>query len=200
VFAGEDTSFSKRYKTKAERRKANLELAAERLKNFGAFGYVKHLAKKLLVTYNDGTYAWGQEGTFFKTYYDEVNTRAAPFLRNVYYPGGRYYKVWAAISQAVWLMILLLCLCSGACFVKNESSKNINKSKNISILFLSIIGLTLFELLFECRARYLYTYIPVYCIIAISGLYALNCRKYEISACLRRLKEKIIREEEKLCR
>lgn len=210
VFAGEDTSFSKKYKTKAERRKANLELAGERLKNFGAFGYVKHLAKKLLVTYNDGTYAWGQEGTFFKTYYDEVNTRAAPVLRGVYYPGGKYYKVWAAISQAVWLMILLLCLCSGVCVVKtensktedskNENSKNIYKSKIISILYLSIIGLTLFELLFECRARYLYTYIPIYCITSISGLYALNSRKYKIAACLRRLKDKFIREEDQLCR
>lgn len=35
--------------------------------------------------------------------------------------------------------------------------------------FLAIIGLTAFELLFEARARYLYTYVPVYCILAGIG-------------------------------
>jgi len=35
---------------------------------------------------------------------------------------------------------------------------------------LSIVGLTLFEVLFEARARYLYTYAPVFCILASSGI------------------------------
>lgn len=35
---------------------------------------------------------------------------------------------------------------------------------------LAVIGLTLFELLFEARARYLYTYVPVYCVLAALGM------------------------------
>lgn len=35
---------------------------------------------------------------------------------------------------------------------------------------LAVIGLTAFELLFEARARYLYTYVPVYCVLAALGM------------------------------
>jgi hypothetical protein len=35
---------------------------------------------------------------------------------------------------------------------------------------LSIIGLTIFELLFEARARYLYIYVPVYILVALYGI------------------------------
>lgn len=35
---------------------------------------------------------------------------------------------------------------------------------------LAIIGLTLFELIFEARARYLYTYVPLYIVLAIYGV------------------------------
>lgn len=35
---------------------------------------------------------------------------------------------------------------------------------------LAIIGLTIFELIFEARARYLYTYVPLYIILAAAGV------------------------------
>ena len=38
------------------------------------------------------------------------------------------------------------------------------------IVMLSIIGLTIFELIFEARARYLYTYVPLYIILAAAGV------------------------------
>lgn len=39
---------------------------------------------------------------------------------------------------------------------------------------LSVLGLTLFEQLFEARARYLYSYTPVYILLAAMGL--LECK------------------------
>ena len=39
---------------------------------------------------------------------------------------------------------------------------------------LAIIGLTIFETVFEARARYLFTYIPMYIILAIMGGYSLK--------------------------
>lgn len=41
---------------------------------------------------------------------------------------------------------------------------------NKAILMLGIVGLTLFELLFEARARYLFIYAPIYIILCIYGL------------------------------
>ena len=66
-------------------------------------------------------------------------------------------------DRAVWLLILLLCFCAGLGRVNDDNQKI------YSVIFLAIIGLTAFELLFEARARYLYTYVPVYCILAGIG-------------------------------
>ena len=43
------------------------------------------------------------------------------------------------------------------------------KDKN-SILYLSIIGITLFLTIFECRARYLYCYSPIFITLSMIGL------------------------------
>lgn len=189
VFAEEDTSFSKSFQTKAERRNANLKVAADRLKNFGIIGYGKHLAKKLLVTYHDGTYAWGQEGNFFKKYNDKVNTKPALFLRSIYYPGGRYYNTWATASQAVWLMIIILCFFSGLLLKENDC----DSAKIYSVLYLSVVGLTVFELLFECRARYLYTYVPIFCMNAVFGICALRRKTVKIIEKIKIKKEKQVK-------
>ena len=47
--------------------------------------------------------------------------------------------------------------------------------KMISIvLYLSLLGLFLFEMLFEARARYLYTYVPLFIMIGTMGIYDLS--------------------------
>lgn|GEM_PF-4454460 len=38
------------------------------------------------------------------------------------------------------------------------------------VLKLSIIGITLFLMLFESRARYLFMYVPYFCVLAAMGL------------------------------
>ena len=50
---------------------------------------------------------------------------------------------------------------------------------------LAIIGLSIFELLFEARARYLFAYAPVYIIIGINGT-----EKFDIILLKRKLKKK----------
>lgn len=168
VWAAEDVEFSASFATRKERQSANLEVVKQRLKDFGVVGYGRHLAKKLLVNYHDGTYAWGNEGGFFLEYYPEPDTKAAVILRNIYYPTGQNYNRWTTVSQAVWLLVLFLGFCAGIGDYKGENQKY------AGILFLSIIGLTAFVLLFEARARYLYTHIPVFCVLAVMGLYTLK--------------------------
>lgn len=46
--------------------------------------------------------------------------------------------------------------------------RNINYG--VSVMELSIIGITLFELLFEARARYIYLYVPVICLFVLMGM------------------------------
>ena len=48
------------------------------------------------------------------------------------------------------------------------------KNKYVSVIMLSLIGITIgrytvFEALFEVRARYLFIYVPFYCMVAAMG-------------------------------
>lgn len=43
-------------------------------------------------------------------------------------------------------------------------------NKEMNVIFLTLVGITLFVLLFEGRARYLFLYSPYYIISAIVGL------------------------------
>ena len=60
----------------------------------------------------------------------------------------------------IWLTCLGLGIL-GVCY-KNQKER--------SVLMLSVIGLTIFELLFEARSRYLYAYVPLYILLAIYGV------------------------------
>ncbi len=49
-----------------------------------------------------------KEGNFLQTVFDPPNTKAAPFLRSIYYPDGSRYLYFTTFEQFIWLMILLL--------------------------------------------------------------------------------------------
>ena len=135
----------------------------------GPVRLTKHLAKKMMISYHDGTFAWGGEGTFYYQVPKPLNSKISPFLRSVYYNSGSRYLYFQSISTFVWMTVILLNF--AAVFQKRNAQPN----PKLCVLFLSIIGLTAFQLLFEVRARYLYTYLPIYCIIAVFGLKNFNC-------------------------
>lgn len=167
VYRGEDVGFSVSFETRAERTAGNLKVTAERIKNMGPVGFLKQIVRKTLTNYNDGTFAWCVEGSFFTEMMPERENLLSPFLRCVYYPpeqGGEYYQIWSNFEQAVWLSTLLLSAFS--VFAKKESP--------IAAIMLAIIALTVFEAIFEARARYLYIYAPLYIILAVKGLESLT--------------------------
>ena len=162
VWAGEDIVISGNCKTAEERTKTNLEVSKQRLRDYGIAGYAKFLTKKMLTNYNDGTYAWGAEGSFYAVV-PENNSRMSHFLKNIYYNDGKYYGIYSQIVQLLWIIVLVGVGITSILGVKSKSCQS-----NIQlILQLCIIGITLFELLFEARARYLYLYVPVYILLFV---------------------------------
>ena len=156
VWAGEDIVISGNCKTAEERTKTNLEVSKQRLRDYGIAGYAKFLTKKMLTNYNDGTYAWGAEGSFYAVVL-ENNSRMSHFLKNIYYNDGKYYGIYSQIVQLLWIIVLVGVGITSILGVKSKSCQS-----NIQlILQLCIIGITLFELLFEARARYLYLYLSL---------------------------------------
>ena len=165
LYVGDDVIYSKSFATPQERKKANIQRTFERMKDMGIAGYLRFLAKKMLTVYNDGTYAWGGEGNFFMVVFPQPDNHIAVFLRNIYYADHKYYDIYVTVMQSIWVFVL------GAAALSGLGKEN---RQEIIVLMLSIAGLTLFEVLFEARARYLYTYAPVFCILAAIGIEKLN--------------------------
>ena len=91
----------------------------------------------------------------------------SPLLRSIYYSHeGRLYPVWANLVQMIWMGVLAL----GSCAWMN------GKDERLSVIMLSVIGFTLFETLFEARARYLLCFAPLYIMLCTMGLHALKTR------------------------
>ena len=152
VYYGPDVEYSTQFPTKAERTEGQLALIKERLSNYGLFGLAKHTARKALVNFNDGTFAWGMEGGFYDVIPENVNLPLVPILRNLIYNSGAYYPYRATIAQMAWLFVFFTSF--GMCFLCRD--------KQHLAITLSLIGLVLFNLLFEARARYVYIFAPVF--------------------------------------
>lgn len=163
VWAAEDVNISGGCQTAEERRDMNMKVSVQRLKDFGIFGYAKHLSKKLLCIFNDGTFAWRHEGGFFQVIYEEPNTCAAPFIRSFYYADGKNLDRFMLFEQQVWIFILGMVLSAALWHRASESMKN------SSVIMLCLIGITTFEVLFEARARYLFLFTPIFCVTAAIG-------------------------------
>lgn len=166
VYSEEDVQTSTDCKNLAERTETNLRICGERMKEFGPAGFLEHWKKKILINYNDGTFAWSMEGGFYDEIYEPRNSIVSGTLREFYYNSGKYYRNFYTMEQSIWLLILGLTFFTGCLFFRREYAE---KDTNPAVLQLALIGLTLFELLFEARARYLYTYAPVYALLAAVG-------------------------------
>lgn len=163
----EDVLASRETATQEERRTENIETIKKRLVDYGIFGLLHHQLRKTIYNYGDGTFSWGLEGTFF-TNIREESSPLSRFSRSLYYQNRRLYPFFQVGMQALWLLTLALSL--GNLFIHRLSHTH-------RVLFLALIGLFLFESLFEARARYLYTYASLFIVSAMSGLEAWISRK-----------------------
>lgn len=163
VYLQEDVDFSNSFPTANARAFGNIKRFAKRLLEMGPIRLGKHLGRKVLAVFNDGTFAWSFEGEFYKEMPAGPNTPISHFLKSVYYNGGTWHPHFSTLAQSVWLLVLSLSFLS--CFKKHPDTH----AKALRILWLSIVGIFLFHLLFEARARYLYVFAPVFCLLASLG-------------------------------
>ena len=64
-YLANDVGSSISIENKEERIIYNKQIIAQRIKDYGVTGLINHQAKKTLNNYNDGTFGWGLEGSFF---------------------------------------------------------------------------------------------------------------------------------------
>lgn len=162
----DDVVFSQSIENRKERDEANLEIVKQRLLSHNLKTFINHVSRKILFIYNDGTFAWGKEGSFYYAIPDE-RTVLSKITREFYYENGKYYNYFNIFSQANWIFLLFL-----SC-VGNFYNKVINNNNYKLILYMTLIGLFLFELLFEARARYIFTNVPVLIVCSMYGVQGL---------------------------
>lgn len=165
IYSIEDVLYTSQFATQAERNAADLAMARERINKMGIVGLSHHLVKKTLVNYNDGTFAWGMEGTFYAELYPDKNKIFSPFCKSFFYNNeqGTHRHYLATIQHMAWLFVLAASL----------GILRMLKKKEVGmywILVMALAGIFLFECLFEARARYLYTYVPIFIMVALLGL------------------------------
>ena len=168
VYSSDDVKYSRNIGDKKARQEANIKIIRERLEKMGFKGLAKLFIKKNLSNYNDGTFTWSREGTFYRIVHPS-NSRVTMALRDFYCNKPETFRF---LAQTIWFFILL-CICFSA-FLKASAYSGI-----ISLVALSLFGESIFLLLFECRARYLFLYLPLFLILAAVGLAASTdfCKK-----------------------
>lgn len=167
----EDVKFSRSVEGVQERDRADLERAGERIREMGVGGLLEQLVLKTLINFNDGSFAWEKEGNFYSTIREEPGGGFSAFLRNVYYADGKYQKLWLQLAQGIWVCVL-------GCSVFAVFSR---KDKQTAVLMLTIAGLAVFLFLFEARASYVYSNVPILILLAVKGISSVK-RKASLTA------------------
>mgnify|MGYP001675817172 CR=1 FL=1 len=73
---------------------------------------------------------------------------------------GKYNVIYTQFVQCLWIGILVF----------NMFSYKDSKFTKVAIIILGILGLYIFETIFEARSRYIFVYVPLYILIGVMGI------------------------------
>lgn len=146
-----------------DRTDKQIEVIKERLKEKGFGEYLYFLLRKMVMTFNSGTFGWAREGVYtYDVYPIYKDASYVPFIRDVFMPDAKYSGYFNTYSQGVWLLIIF-CV-SGICFMEKE------KRDVCMPVLVSIMGTIFYLMLFEARARYLLFALPVFVMASVLGI------------------------------
>lgn len=167
--------------SKADRVHYEISGIRKRLQDRGVPGTIRFWLRKQVMNFNDGTFSWYQEGYFQAWEYplDVENSWKEP-LRAFYWEDGSNYIWFTTISQGLWLFVLLGIITEAGmilwttvrriCRPGDRTEENMSDRLCLAtVMIVTFIGMFLFVMLFEARARYLYNTIPVFSVMAVLG-------------------------------
>lgn len=159
-FSEEDTQMTNSLPTKKAKSDNAVKTIKQRLKNYGAAGYLKFLFYKQFNNTDRGDFGWGRDGTP-QVPATPAKNKLQEILRDSYYQqGGRTNNI-RFVMQLLWIVTLIGMLFSFGIRNQNEV---------LIMMKLTVIGAFLYLLLFEGgRSRYLIQYLPFFYLIAANG-------------------------------
>ena len=162
-----------------------MEGIRKRIGDRGIWGTIRFWLRKQVMNFNDGTFSWYQEGYFQAWEYPlNIDSSGKEALRAFYWQDGSNYIWFTTISQGLWLFVLLGVITEAGMLLwtavstirrpKYRTEENLSDRLCLStVMIVTFIGMFLFVMLFEARARYLYNTIPVFSVMAVFGYYEL---------------------------
>jgi len=135
----------------------------ERLRSLGLEGYARFAYDKITWVYSDATfYALGEGQMSPVAPYAYSNSIARVIQLAISPTGSLANAIYATALQAVWLLVLVGCLWTLA--------RRLSTPFNwyVSVLALSVLGVTAYQLVGEARARYLLIFVPLFILLAVA--------------------------------
>ncbi len=179
AYSADDVELSIAQPTVEAREKVNKTVIRERLEAYGPIGLAKHLIKKVLACFNDGTFTWGFGGEFFYETIGTASNDSSNFFHYMYpsdsSTGLTPYRVFCTIEQILWIICLMGIPLGILCPKKNQHSTGRDEggagsSMAIWLVIAYCVGaMLLFLLVFETRARYLYLYSGYFVLLGMHG-------------------------------
>ncbi len=171
VYNHNDVMASVECPNKTSRQEMNMRVWKSRLNEMGFVRLGKLCTKKTLTNFADGTFSWAGEGGFWvqvngsnqsiQNFYGIGNFSSnADGSESAQILGAANARVFQNTAQIAWLMILLGISLG---FIKKDASKG------ELVAYLSILALAMFLTIFECRARYLYLYLPFFIMLGCAN-------------------------------
>ena len=154
-FSMDDVDYSRSFDTLAQRRKANLQRAWERLSGRTLAENLYFFTAKAFRAYADGSFA--SHSSFLELETPKRSDSLSLFLRSLYHKNGSVMPYLQTFFQGVWLMLLTLCA---------YAAIRMRKSPIAALLSLTLLGVTLYLLLFEVWPRYLFLYAPFFVLLS----------------------------------
>lgn len=155
----DDVAFSQSFESLADRQRANLQRAWERVCEKGLWGNVRFFTIKLYKAYADGSFA--ANSSFLDLEIPRRTDTLSTFVRSLYHHRGSLNPLCHTLAQGLWLAVLALC--AVAAFARRRRPE-------AQALTLAILGATAYLLLFEVWPRYLFVFAPLYVLLATMAL------------------------------
>ena len=143
----------------ANKKEYNISEIKNRLNKLGIKGYVSYLYDKYTFIISDGTFFYGNEGSFYTSPPCNSSELAQKIQYYVYVDKEGYIKYTRNIMQGIWTSVIIVILIDTILNFRKKESDYINISR------LALIGIIMFILIFEARSRYLINYLPIFVIV-----------------------------------
>lgn len=166
AYNSDDALFGEFQTSRSDRIQEELRRAAGRFRERGFWGSIWFYLRKMVMTFNDGTFGWNMEIYIYDRYPDHMasNTALTQRLRSIFWSNEMNYDVggYRTLCQLVWIFSLLgipgICLC-------RDSARD-----RYGILLVCFLGIFFYQMLFEARARYLFCFLPLILPITVCGI------------------------------